>query len=93
MGHVHEDIFVITSIRSSLMDCFARGFSFIVVDLNEQIMEKILKEGLLSIEAKTRWKDKRVYLIPHKTYKEDCFSVRGEASIPNNLPEKAQLLY
>lgn len=92
MGHVHDDIYVITRLRSEILDCFAQGHSVAVADVNVQIMKKILQEGLMSIEAKGRWKDKQVYFIPHKTYKEDYFTVRGENSADLNLPEKAQLL-
>ena len=93
MAYVHEDIFVITRLRSTILDCFADGFNTVVVELNDGIMRKILEEGLLSVEAKTRWKDKRVYFIPHKTYKEDCFTVRGETSVDLVLPNNAQVLH
>jgi len=93
MGHVHEDIYVITRLRSAILDCFAEGSLSVIADVNVQIMKKILLEGLLSIEANNRWKDKRVYFIPHKTYKEDYFTVRGEDTLTPPLPDNAQLLY
>jgi hypothetical protein len=93
MGHVHEDIFVVTAIRTKLLACFADGYSSAIVELNKNIMEKILNEGLLSIEAKNRWKEKRIYLIPHKTYREDSYTVRGTNETDLRLPENAQLLY
>lgn len=92
-GHVHEDIFVITKIRAALLDCFADGFNAAIVELNYDIMQKILQEGLFSKEAKSRWKNKRIYFIPHKTYKEDCFSVRGDNASILSLPDTAQILY
>ena len=92
-GHVHNDVFVITRLRASILDCFAEGYTSAIVELNEDIMKKILREGLFSIEAKNRWKDKRVYFIPHKTYKEECYTVRGETATVLDLPDKAQILY
>ena len=92
MACVHEDIFVITRMRAHILDCFADGFSTAIVELNEGIMKKILDEGLLSVEAKTRWKNNKVYFVPHKTYKEDYFSVRGEKEENFTPPQKAQLL-
>jgi ribonuclease G len=92
-GHVHEDIFVITHIRSKIIDCFAEGYTAAIIDLNEGIMRKILREGLFAEELKTRWQNKRVYFIPHKTYKEENFSVKGERSSVLTLPDKAQILY
>ena len=93
VGYVHADIFVVSRIRAQILEVFANGYTSAIVDLNEGIMQTILREGLLSIEAKCRWKDKQVYFIPHKTYKEDCFTVRGEISSVLTLPNNAQVLY
>ena len=92
-GDVPDDIFVITRLRAKILDCFAEGYSSVVVELNEGIMRKILNEGLLSIEAKTRWKDKRVYFVPHKTFREEYFMLHGENSSVLDLPDNAQMLY
>ena len=92
-GHVHEDIFVITRIRAALLDCFADGYSAAIVELNYKIMQEILSEKLFSKEAVGRWKDKRIYFIPHKTYREDYFTVRGDNSSILSLPDSAQILY
>ena len=92
-GHVQGDIFVITRIREALFNCFAKGYAAAIVDLNETIMQKILTDGLFSTELNTRWKGKRVYMIPHRTYPEDAFSVRGDNARVLSLPDKAQILY
>ncbi len=93
IGHVHDDIFVITRLREAILDCFVDGYHTAVIDLNIHIMKKILSEGMFAIEAKERWKDKNIYFIPHKTYKEDYFTVKGERGIPLHLPENAQSLH
>ncbi len=93
IGHVHNDIFVVTHIRAEILDCFAKGYTAAVVELNEKIMKKILTESLFSNELNGQWKNKRVYFIPHKTYKEEYFSVRGDNATVLILPEKAQRLY
>ena len=93
LGSVHDDVFVITRLRSALLDCFAEGYNAVIVELNERIMQKILSEHLFTPETKGRWKDKRVYFIPHKTYKEAQFSVRGDNAQVLNLPNNAQILY
>lgn len=92
-GYVHEDIFVITRLRAEILDCFADGYTAAIVELNESIMKKILREGLFSIESRGRWKRKRVYFVPHKTFKEEHFTVRGDNATVLNLPDKAQILY
>ena len=93
IGYISEDIFVIAHLRSAILDCFADGYKAAIIDLNENIMNKILNEGLFSAELKTRWKDKRIYFIAHKTYKEIYFNVRGDNASVLSLPNNAQILY
>jgi hypothetical protein len=80
-------------LRTEILNCFAGGYQSAIVELNENIMKKILQEGMFSIEARGRWKDKRIYFIPHKTFKEDYFTVYGDNAQVLNLPDKAQILY
>lgn len=93
MGYVHEDLIVIASLRAKLLDCFANGYEAAIVELNENIMKKILHEGMFSRECKGRWKDKRVYMIPHNTFKEEQYTVRGDNAKALTLPDNAQILY
>ncbi len=93
VGYVPEDIFVITRIRADILDCFAGGYHAAIIELNENIMRRILNEGLLRGEVETIWREKRVYMIPHKTFQEAQYFVRGDNSGVLNLPDKAQLLY
>ncbi len=92
-GHVTGDVFVIAGIRDELVDTFAEGNRAAIVHLNEKIAEKILDEEILLDELKTRWKSKRVYLVPHKTYREDHFVVKGDNASILSLPDNAKLLY
>ena len=91
-GYVHDDVFVVTRIRTALLDCFADGFNTAIIELNQQIMNKILSEGMFSIEMENRWKGKRICFIPHKTFKEDYFSVRGNNGKLTSLPDNVQFL-
>ena len=93
VGYVPEDIFVVTRIRADILDCFASGYHSAVVELNEGICKRILSEGLLKTEAEGAWRNKRVYLIPHKTFQDFQYSVRGDNSGVLHLPDKAQILY
>ncbi len=92
-GFVHNDIFVITRIRTEILECFYNGYNAAVIELNLRIMKKILDEGIFTIESKTRWANKRIYFVPHKTYKEDYFTVRGDNAAVLHLPDNAQILY
>ena len=92
-GHTQQDIFIVIRLREAILDCFANGYDSAIIDLNENIMKKILSENIFSIELHNRWKNKRIYFIPHKTYREECFSIRGDNAKILTLPNNAQLLY
>ena len=92
-GYVADDLYVISRIRESIMDCFAGGYESAVVDVNQDILARILAEQLFDEERKTLWKEKRVYFIPHKTYKEHVYHVKGDNSSVLTLPNNAQILY
>ena len=91
-GAVHNDLFMMTWVREDLLDCFVEGYVSAIVDLNEGMARKIIQEGIFSKELQGRWKNKRIYLVPHKTYKEHTFHVRGENNRFPTVPEKAILL-
>ena len=93
MGYVHADVFVVAHIRADILDRFADGYEAVVVELNEKVMRLILSERMFGREMKERWKDKRIYMIPHKTFAEGQFSVRGDNSGVLHLPDNAQVLY
>ena len=82
-SYVHEDIFVVSRIREAILDCFAKGYTAVIIELNDSIMRKILSERLFEKELSTRWKNLRVYMVPHRTYKEERFTVRGDDGLPN----------
>ena len=79
-------------LRADLMDIFFAGNVSAVVDLNDGMAKKILQDGTFSKERKGRWKEKKIYLIPHKTYKEHTFFTHGESTPIPELPENAILL-
>ncbi len=92
-GLVPEDVYVATNIRNAILDCFADGYEAAIVELNARIMKKILEERMFAQEVKNRWANKRIYMIPHKTYREEHFTVRGDNSGVLTLPDTAQILY
>lgn len=92
-GFIQADVFVASRLRADIMDLFANGYKTAVAELNESLMKKILREGWLSEEVSGVWRDKRVYMIPHKTFADGEFTVRGDNSGVLTLPDKAQILY
>ena len=91
-GSVAADISLFTAFRDDLLDCFANGFDTVVAHLNEKVCKRIFEDGVFTEEMNGVWQGKRVYLVPHKTYREDFFTVKGEQSETPNLPDNAQLL-
>lgn len=92
-GFVQADMIVASHIRADLMETFANGYKSAVVELNDALMRKILREGWLREEANGKWKKKLVYMVPHKTYGDAQYTVRGDNSAVLTLPDKAQILY
>lgn len=92
-GSILSDSLIAISLHSEISSAFADGYLAAIVELNENVMESILKNGWYSSSLKGKWKNKRVYLVPHKTFHEEQFSVRGDNSGVLRLPDKAKLLY
>ena len=91
-GSVHNDLFMMMHLRADLMDIFFEGNVSAVVDLNEGMAKKVVQENTFAKELQGRWKGKKIYLIPHKTYKEHTFFTRGETTLTPELPENVLTL-
>ncbi len=92
-GSIFSNDYIILKIRAALLDVFAEGYKSAIVDLNVEIMSYILQRGVLSNDVQKIWQDKRIYVIPHKTYHQEYFSVRGDNNDVLELPDKAKILY
>lgn len=92
-GYMLSDIFMEMRIRSAIMDCFAEGYDAAIVELNRELLHKMLLERVLTQEVRGRWKDKRVYCVPHSTWSAEKFTVRGDNARVLTLPDDAQILY
>jgi ribonuclease G len=93
VGYVADDLYVISRIRESILDCFANGYTSAIIELNAEVLKRILNEGLFRKEVNSVWKNKRVYCIPHKTYRENHYTLRGDNANVLTLPSNAQILY
>ncbi len=92
-GYVLSDIYMAMRIRSAALDHFAMGYRALIIELNRGLMNKILSERYFAEELAGPWKGKRIYMIPHSTYPEEKFSVRGDNAAVLTLPNDAQILY
>ena len=92
-GFVLSDIYLAMRIRSAILNCFADGYEAAIVDLNRPLMQAILSERYFSGELAGPWKEKRIYFVPHASYPEEKFTVRGDNASVLTLPDDAQILY
>lgn len=92
-GVIFSNDYIVLKIRTALLDLFADGYTSAIVDLNVEIMSYILQRGALSKDVQKIWSNKRIYIVPHKTYHQEHFTVRGDNNPVLELPDKAILLY
>lgn len=92
-GYVLSDIYMAMRIRGEILEKFADGYSAVIIELNRDLMLKILSEHYFSRELEGKWRGKRVYMIPHRTFHEEQFTIRGDNSPVLTLPDDAQILY
>jgi len=92
-GKIYTNDYNIMKIRTELLDLFADGYQNAIIDLNIELTKYILTNGSLSRDVNFIWQDKRIYLVPHKTYHEHYFKIRGDNSSVLNIPENALILY
>lgn len=92
-GYILSDIYMAMRIRSAVLDYFADGYNAVVIELNRALMNKILSERYFAREINGEWKNKRVYMVPHSTFHEEKFTIRGDNAEVLTLPDDAQIMY
>ena len=92
-GVLLSDTYIAFKIKIAIKNCFAAGYESAIVELNAGIFANIQAKRMFAHTLKNSWKDKRVYMIPHRTFHEEYFTVRGDNSDVLTLPDTAKLLY
>ena len=92
-GYVFSDIYMALRIRSDISDYFANGYNAVVIELSRTLMQSILSGKMFSEDVRGAWKEKRVYLVPHSTWHEETYTIRGDNAPILTLPDDAQILY
>lgn len=92
-GLIRSNDYVVMQIRAGLLDLFANGYDNAIIDVNVDIAEYIFAKKCLKNDVEKIWKNKRVYVIPHKTYHRQFFLIKGDNDFAMSVPEKARLLY
>ena len=92
-GTIHSNDYTVMRIRTALLDLFADGYDNAVVDMNVEIAEYILAKNVLKKDIDQIFKGKRIYIIPHKTYHQHFFLIKGDNNKAMEVSDKAILLY
>ncbi len=92
-GRTFSDDYIMMKIRSDIVELLGRGYDSVIVELNVSIANYISERTFGDMDRHTMWENKRIYLIPHKTFHEEQYTVRGENSAVLDLPENARLLF
>lgn len=92
-GIVLSDSYIAFRIQIALKRLFADGYENAIVELNAGIYACIVGKRLFSKLVRGEWRDKRVYMIPHRTFHDEYFVVRGDNNPVLTLPDTAKLLY
>lgn len=92
-GYVLSDKYMAMRLRSEIMNYFADGYHAVVIELNRSLMQTILYERYFTEQLSGSWQNKRVYMVPHSTWHEERFTIRGDNSGVLSLPDDAQILY
>lgn len=92
-GTVWSNDYIVMKIRTGLLDLFADGYDTAIVDLNVDIAEYVFAKRCLKKDVEKIWGDKRIYVIPHKTYHQQFFLIKGDNGKVVEVPDNAVLLY
>lgn len=92
-GLLFSNDYIVQKIRVALLDLFAEGYSSAIIDLNADLADYILRKGALRKDVSKIWSDKRIYIVPHRTYHMENFRVRGDNSKVLDIPDKSLLLF
>ena len=88
-GKILSSDYIVMKLRTALFDLFADNYSSAIIDLNVETCDYVLTTNALGRDKEKFFKDKNIYLIPHKTYHQEYFNVKGYNDEVFTLPEKA----
>lgn len=85
--------FNVLKIRAHLLDALSKGKNIVCIDMNASVAEKLLGWRTLISETQQKYPLARVYIVGHRTYHDDYFTLRADASTSFPIPQGAILLY
>lgn len=92
-GYLLSDSYMAFRIKIAIQKCIADGYDNVIVELNAGLYGYIVSKRRFTEDVRGIWAGKRVYMISHKTFHDEFFTVRGDNNPVLTLPETARLLY
>ena len=76
-GKILSNDYMVGKLRIALLDLFKKDYSTAVIELNVDMCDYLLTASPLSSDVEKYFKEKIIYLIPHRTYHHEYFNVKG----------------
>ncbi len=92
-GYTRTTASILLEIRARLLEILNQGYKAVCIDLNYDVGNILIEWREYVLDIATRFPQARVYLILHRTYREDTFNLRYDNSPTITLPEGYVLLY
>ena len=83
----------ILKIRAHLLDLLSKGNRVVCIDMNANAADRLLTWRELIEETQEKYPLARIYVIPHRTYHDDHFTLRAELSSSFPIPREGVQLY
>lgn len=84
-GFVMSDAYVLMSLRAKLLNAVTEGAKAIRVDMNAEVLNKLIEWRELLADLKARLAGVKLYAVPHRTYHEEQFNIRvDDFEIPSD---------
>lgn len=92
-GEMRSEESVLSEFRAKLLDVLSQGATTVCVDLNFDIANKLSQYTELKENIANLYPQARVYIISHRTYREDSMYFRRVDGPNFSMPEGTVLLY
>ena len=84
-GYTMTAEFVLMSLRARLLNELTDGAKAIRIDMNNEVLDRLLKWRELLADLKAHANGVKIYAVPHRTYHEEQLNIRvNDFDIPSD---------
>lgn len=92
-GYIRSHESILAEFRARLLEVLSEGAETVCADLNFDVANRLISYSALKENIAALYPQARIYIIFHRTYREDAMYFRKVNSNNYTLPEGAVLLY